>query len=204
MGRVSAHQLLLFAVLLTAISAKVAADPVAWWKFGGSEGKTAVDSASGIEDEILGNFKYVQGTSGDALRFDGYSTAVRREAKSAPELGKSWLRAPILELKGSGYTSEGYDPAESVYLLTRENTNQPKPLRIKLAASEDHPVVNPAFIIKDWGDANATLKIDGEAVERGASFRFGHRAEPTRTDLIVWLKLESVKPVEIAFEPLAR
>jgi len=119
-------------------------------------------------------------------------------------LAKSWLRAPALELKGSGYTSKGYDQAERAYLITCENSNEPAPLQFALAASEEHPVVNPAFVISGWGDAGAALKIGGETVKRGASFRFGHRTEPTRTDLIVWLKLESAKPVEIALEPLAR
>jgi len=62
----------------------------AWWKFDRSKGKTVVDSVTGIKDEVLGFFKYVQGTRGDALRFDGYSTVVRRKAKVAPELGKSF------------------------------------------------------------------------------------------------------------------
>ena len=63
---------------------------VAWWKFDKGPDRAAADGATGIKDEILGFFKYVKGTSGDALRFDGYSTVLRRKAKSAPQLGKSF------------------------------------------------------------------------------------------------------------------
>jgi hypothetical protein len=63
---------------------------VAWWKFDKGPDRAAADGASGIKDDILGFFKYVKGTNGDALQFDGYSTVVRRKAENAPELGKSF------------------------------------------------------------------------------------------------------------------
>jgi len=65
-------------------------DPVAWWKFDKSQSKTTIDGVSGIEDEVLGFHKYVPGVKGDAVRFDGYSTGVRRIAKDAPKLGDSF------------------------------------------------------------------------------------------------------------------
>ena len=63
---------------------------VAWWKFDASEQRAVTDSVTGSDDEVLGYFKYVPGASGDALRFDGYSTALRRKATDAPKLGKSF------------------------------------------------------------------------------------------------------------------
>jgi len=80
-----------FVVFLIAISARGTADPVAWWDFEKGQDRVVPDRASGIEDEVLGFFKYVPGASGDALRFDGYSTVVRREAKNAP-LSRANLR----------------------------------------------------------------------------------------------------------------
>lgn len=124
-----------------------------------------------------------------------------KAAEELVPLAKSWLRAPVLELKGSGYTSKGYDQAERAYLITCENRNEPKPLRFELVASEEHPVINPAFVITGWGDADATLKIDDRAVNRGKEFRFGHRRSPDGKDLIVWIKMESSKPVEVSLFP---
>ena len=34
-------------------------------------------------------------------------------------------------------------------------------LKFRLNASEDSPVVNPAFVIKDWGKSDVELKVDG-------------------------------------------
>ena len=79
--------------------------------------------------------------------------------------------------------------------------DKPLPLRFELMASKEHPVVNPAFVITGWGDSNATLKIDGKAINRGKEFRFGHRRTPAGKDLIVWIKRESTKPVEVSLSP---
>lgn len=74
-------------------------------------------------------------------------------------------------------------------------------MRFELVASEEHPVINPAFVITGWGDADATLKIDDRAVNRGKEFRFGHRRSPDGKGLIVWIKMESSKPVEVSLFP---
>jgi len=124
-----------------------------------------------------------------------------KAAEELVPLAKSWLRAPALELKGSGYTSRGYDKAERAYFITCKKRNKPESLRFELAASEEHPVLNPAFVITGWGDADATLNIDARAVNRGKEFRFGHRRNPNGKDLIVWIKMESSKPVEVLLFP---
>lgn len=59
---------------------------VAWWKFNGARGKIATDSASGIQDTILNNHTWVNGVSGSALKFDGFTTLVVRNAKNVPRL----------------------------------------------------------------------------------------------------------------------
>jgi len=63
---------------------------VAWWKFDEGEGKTALDSVSGVEDEIRGNFKFVNGSINRALKFDGFTTSVVRKAAKAPKLGDAF------------------------------------------------------------------------------------------------------------------
>ncbi|UCE40086.1 MAG: LamG domain-containing protein [Candidatus Aminicenantes bacterium] len=61
-------------------------DLVSWWKFEHSrEGKT-LDSIGQIEDDITGNFKHVPGVQGNALKLDGFTTVVTREASKSPRL----------------------------------------------------------------------------------------------------------------------
>jgi hypothetical protein len=109
-------------------------------------------------------------------------------------LTKSWSNPAKLEVDGAGFESEGYDPTEMAYQLTCEGAGK---LEMSLNASEDSPLVNPAFVIKNWGEAGAKLKLEREEIQRGMDFRYGHRYRLEGTDLIVWLRTESVKPVNI-------
>lgn len=66
------------------VPAWAADDLAARWSF--DEG-TAREEVSQIEDELSGNFKLMeQGVRGRCLRFDGFTTLVRRDATRAPRL----------------------------------------------------------------------------------------------------------------------
>jgi len=108
-------------------------------------------------------------------------------------LAKSWLNPAELEVE-SGCSSQGYDRSQRAYVLAAMNLR----ICVLLKASEESPVINPAFVIKNWGDSDARLEIDGKEVKRGKDFRFGHRARLEGTDLIVWLKMKSDKTVRFS------
>jgi hypothetical protein len=84
------------------------------------------------------------------------------------------------------------------YVLSSKRPEEAQEVLFKLEASKDSPVINPAFVIKGWGMSDARLKIGGKEVKRGKNFRFGHRYRLEATDLIVWIKTESTKPVKIS------
>jgi len=46
------------------------------------------------------------------------------------------------------------------------------------------------------------LKVDGKKIKRGKDFRFGHRHRLDGTDLIVWVKKDSTKPIKILLSPV--
>ena len=49
---------------------------------------------------------------------------------------------------------------------------------------------------------NKILKINDKEIDRGKKFRFGHRHALEGSDLIVWVKAESTKPVQITLSPV--
>ena len=72
---------------LSSASAFAAKDePVAYWKFDEGKGKRAIDSATRQRDRIFGNFRYLPGASGTAVKFDGFTTHLVRDAEDAPRL----------------------------------------------------------------------------------------------------------------------
>jgi hypothetical protein len=103
----------------------------------------------------------------------------------------------------AGFESEGFNKYERAYVLSRKDNGSPSTLKFELAASETSPVVNPAFIIKNWGHAAAQLKINEEPVKRGKGLRSGHRRTLETTDLIVWIKKTTTSPITIVLSPKA-
>jgi len=117
-------------------------------------------------------------------------------AASLVPLAKSWIYPAELKVTGDNFISEGYNFRERAYIINCKKAE--RNFECKLIASAESPLVNPAFVIKNWGGSDAELKIDGRKIKRGKNFRFGHRHSFEGSDLIVWLKTESTKPVNIS------
>lgn len=117
-------------------------------------------------------------------------------------VARSWSSAPDLRITGSEFGTSGFDRSERAYMLSRLGRAVPGgPLRFELLASSERPVRNVALVIENWGEAGATLHVDGRAVRRGPTYRYGHRQTLTGTDLIVWIELSRDRPVRLALEP---
>ena len=117
-------------------------------------------------------------------------------------LANSWLQPPELKISGRNYNNKGYDPTQLAHVLTSNNPGKGSELSFELAASKDSPVINPAFVVKCWGEADVALKIDGKTIKRGKNFRIGYERTDKGTNLIVWIKTESNKPIKISLTPI--
>jgi hypothetical protein len=120
--------------------------------------------------------------------------------KSAAELvplAKSWLSAPSIEVSGAGFQSQGYDQTQRAFVVTRQTAATAPQLRLSLQASSESPLINPAFVIKNWGDSEPKLRVDGKPVSRGANVRYGFVPTLEGSDLVVWLRMESTKPTSV-------
>lgn len=124
-----------------------------------------------------------------------------KKATDLIPLAKSWLRAPDLSVEGAAFSSEGYDPTERAFQLINKKDGTSAKLRVQVTADQEHPIVNPAFVIKSWGESGAALELDGAKVEQGKKFRFGHRHTLEGTDLVVWIKVESTKQMAVGLSP---
>lgn len=72
--------------------------PVAWWNFDSCNSRMITDVVSNAKDSVQGNFRLVNGTSGKALKLDGFSTCVKRNPGKVPKLGdgftfEAWIAA---------------------------------------------------------------------------------------------------------------
>jgi len=107
-------------------------------------------------------------------------------------LARSWIHPPMLQIQGENdsFVSAGYDKFQRSYVLERK-ADHANSLTFCLEASEDSPIVNPAFVIKNWGTAPVQLKINDQLIPQGKDFRVGYVNNLEGTDLVIWIKANS-------------
>jgi hypothetical protein len=128
------------------------------------------------------------------LLMDGLTTKPAGELLS---LAKSWLTTASMEVAGEAFRREGYDAAQRAFVVRRVAAGKAVVLDLTLQASQNSPIVNPAIVVKNWGERGARLKIEGRPVAWGKDFRYGMIRKLEGTDLVIWMRKESVTPVKI-------
>jgi hypothetical protein len=116
-------------------------------------------------------------------------------------LGRSWLRAPAIANSGNTSLHARYDQSERAYIIEREAAAADGKIEFTLPASEEQPLVNPAFICKAWPAAGAELRVNGKSIPPGRDLRVGIRHALESDDLIVWLKLDSSESTRVQITP---
>lgn len=124
----------------------------------------------------------------------------RAPASGLVPLARSWMRAPELKLADSSYLSRGYDAGQRAYVLQAVKPGSDLPLRFTLSATAQRPLVNPAFIVEGWAEADTQLRLNGKAIARGPDFRVGVHRGLDRANLAIWLRTTSTRPVTITIE----
>ena len=142
------------------------------------------------------------------IYLSGWTNSRTPEAVLVP-LAKSWLHPAEMRFPDETRAiARGYDPAQRAYLIDSKTGAQPGVIHFKLAASERSPIMNPVFLINNWGTKGAVLEIDGSVIDHGSRFRFGHYGTLDMDDgrewkdvLVVWVQMNSFKPVRIRLWP---
>jgi hypothetical protein len=124
-----------------------------------------------------------------------------KPARELAVLSRSWNFPAELKLAGTAFESHGYDKNQRAYVLACKSAVTPAPLEFTLAGNAQSPVLNPAFVVKNWGDANVELTLNGRTMPRGKGFRFGHHRTLDGTDLVFWIKTETQAPLTLGVKP---
>jgi len=150
--------------------------------------KASHTSLSHIEGQIVGK-------TDDTITKVMMHGLTNKSAAELVPLAKSWLSAPKVELSGQGFQSAGYDLTQRAFVFTRNGSTAP--FNSVFQASNDSPLFHPALVIKNWGDAQPRLKVDGKQVAWGPDYRFGRVYTLEGTNLVIWMNKEATKPVSV-------
>jgi hypothetical protein len=111
-------------------------------------------------------------------------------------LAKSWIQAPELRVITGCIHSDGYDFSQRAYRLSCENPGEPSTVLL-MDARPDSPMMNGCFIIKNWGNEEPVVEVDGRVLKKGNGCRIGKIRTFEGSDLILWIEKESTVPVKI-------
>ena len=124
-----------------------------------------------------------------------------RSAAELVPLAKSWLSPPPLETAAGGFRSDGFDPTQRAFVVTRQDTSASKVMEATLHATQNSPAVNPVLLIRDWGLAEAKIEIDGKTAPLGKDVRVGYVHRLDGDDLVLWMRKEATEPMRISVSP---
>jgi hypothetical protein len=177
---IKSRVLLVTISLLLVINCNAQVQPVAWWSFDNVSDTSVTDVQTQISDTISGNHRTVNGVSGSALVFDGYTSAIIRDADHAPKLQEAftidvwlavaaypWNDVPIIshsDEKLRGYALEMGPRGELRFEVVVNG-------RMIAARSNDHAVPPHTWAhvaARYAGNDGLSIFVDGKLVASGA------------------------------------
>ena len=194
---------LLLTVLFQFSYSQSVSEPIATWNFNTGNSRVITDEVSNVEDSIHGNFKFVAGPDGSALKLDGFTTRVIRKPDMVPELGdaftfEAWVAAATYPWNWCPVLAQEQDQAKGFYFGVGPQG------QVGISASVDgawqHCETEEKIALKEWVHLAATFEkdlgfriyINGEL-----SGQLNVKGKPdfaTGSDLLIGMNREKVTP----------
>ena len=111
--------------------------------------------------------------------------------------GRSWAYPAELSLTSSDFKSLGYDRSQKCYQLENSGRKGGKS-EIILQGSNESPVINPAFYVKNWNSDKVRILVNGK---ESNACKVGLNYKLEGTDLVLFVFIHSVEPIKITIYP---
>lgn len=111
-------------------------------------------------------------------------------------LARSWNYPSEVKVVKGDVVSKGFDKFQRAYILVCNQESSKT--EIQLIGTKESPVVNPAFVIKGWGDKKVEIQLNGKKCKEGTKYRAGYENHLEGTDLVLWFDLNSEKTESIS------
>lgn len=117
-----------------------------------------------------------------------------KDIKELIALGRFFNNAPQIKVI-SGSSLAQFVQSEKAYHIMADKQQ----VAVRINATKDSPLVNPAFVLKNWNHKDAQIEINGKKVKPGKDLRIGYNYSDSGIDLIVWIQIKSEHPIEFGF-----
>ena len=137
----------------------------------------------------------------------GWANCDKPEDELVP-LAKAWWNPPeVILSSNSKFNYFGFDVTQRAFVFDAKNVKSLKSLEFTLEAGKDSPVVNPVFLINNWGTENPVLQINDKQIPQDEIFRVGFYDTFDNDDdieyknaVILWLDYKSTHPMKISIQ----
>ena len=163
---------------------------------------------AGLGQMSWGDFWHQTDSTMHEIWLNGF-TENKEPAKELAALGRFWQNAPKMKLTKKGGRVYRYSVGDLAYLLAASSKTEEKKIHAKIYASKNSPLINPAFLIKNWDKKKFYMEVNGKPVEQGKGFRIGfyknlelqypQQQQKWENVAVAWLELKTTKPIKIYF-----
>lgn len=119
-----------------------------------------------------------------------------QSAASLAPLARSWRQAPRASTDSTGFTGGRFALGEKAYRFVQ--TKAAKELVIRVEASDESPLVNPAVVVENWTGREPVVELNGRALLPRQDCHTGLVGTPAGTNLVVWIRTTATAATWIA------
>lgn len=114
---------------------------------------------------------------------------------------KFWLSPPEIKIHNNQFSYDGFNKNDRAYHISKKD-QAAKELRLCISASPASPLVNPVFVIENWGNHELECKVNNIVQTNEDRFRYVINKTLESKNLIIWLEMNSEENIDISMVPL--
>jgi hypothetical protein len=114
---------------------------------------------------------------------------------------KFWLSPPEIKIHNNQFTSKGFNKNDRAYHISKKDPAA-KELKLSVSASPTSPLVNPVFVIENWGNHGLECKVNDIKQTNNDRFKYAINKTLESKNLIIWLEIFSEEDTDISMIPL--
>ncbi|OUT98751.1 MAG: hypothetical protein CBB92_06475 [Flammeovirgaceae bacterium TMED32] len=121
---------------------------------------------------------------------------IKGDIQDVIRLNRSWSNPAEISVTGAELAN--YRPDEKAYYISEVE----EIVNVELNSGPDSPIVNPAFVIKNWGNAQIEITVNGIKKEISKNLRVGYKNTLESKDIIIWMRNNSDDNLKIIFKKI--
>jgi hypothetical protein len=111
-----------------------------------------------------------------------------------------YLNPPILNIENDDFVYQGFNKNDRAYHISKKEA-QAVNLKFSVKASQQSPLVNPVFVIENWGNLQPVIKINNHSNTDNIVLKYDLQKTLGSGNLIIWLEIKTDQNTNFLISP---